>query len=159
MASSTSEDPTGWKLTSVRWLYQKHYIARLSDKGAHFQLVEALSKLKMFDAEEETGNLIDLVSMKFASAERARAYLIASWWNQDAHERMVEFLESGGYQNRLEELSGTLRLETDDPGAAAELVAVTSSSISTSTKRYPDQDLEEALAEELRNLNPQANSW
>lgn len=158
MASSTSEDPTGWKLTSVRWLYQKHYIARLSDKGAHIQLVEALSKLKMFDAEEETGNLTDLASMKFASAERARAYLIASW-NQDAHERMVEFLESGGYQNRLEELSGTLRLETDDPGAAAELVAVTSGSISASTRRYPDQDLEEALAEELRNLNPEANSW
>lgn len=158
MASSTSEDPTGWKVTSVRWLYQKHYIFRVSDKGAHIQLVEALSKLKMFDAEEETGNLIDLVSMKFASAERARAYLIASW-DQDAHERMVEFLESGGYQNRLEELSGTLRIETDDPGAAAELVAVTSSSISTSTRRYPDQDLEEALAEELRNLNPQANSW
>lgn len=157
MASSTSEDPTGWKVTSVRWLYQKRHISRVSDKGAHIQLVEALSKLKMFDAEEETGNLIDLVSMKFASAERARAYLIASW-NQDAHERMVEFLESGGYQNRLEELSGTLKLETDDPGAA-EIVAVTSSSIGTSTRRYPDQDLEEALAEELRNLNPQANSW
>lgn len=157
MASSTSEDPTGWKLTSVRWLYQKHYISRVSDKGAHIQLVEALSKLKMFDAEEETGNLTDLASMKFASAERARAYLIASW-NQDAHERMVEFLESGGYQNRLEELSGILKLETDDPGAA-EIVAVTSSSIGTSTRRYPDQDLEEALAEELRNLNPEANSW
>ena len=158
MALLPSEDPTGWKLTSVRWLYQKHYIARLSDKGAHFQLVEALSKLKMFDAEEETANLIDLLSMRFASADRARAHLI-SRWNQDAHERMVEFLESGGYQNLLEELSGTLRLETDDPGAAAEVVAVASSSISTSTKRYPDQDLEEALAEELRNLNPQANSW
>lgn len=157
MASSASEDPTGWKLTSVRWLYQKRHIARVSDKGAHFQLVEALSKLKMFDAEEETGNLTDLASMKFASAERARAYLIASW-NQDAHERMVEFLESGGYQNRLEELSGILKLETDDPGAA-EIVAVTSSSIGTSTRRYPDQDLEEALAEELRNLNPEANSW
>ncbi len=151
MASPPSEDPTGWKLTSIRWLYQKRHIERHSDKGA-------LSKLKMFDAEEETGNLIDLGSMKFTSAERARAYLI-SHWNQDAHERMVEFLESGGYQNRLEELSGTLRIETDDPGAAAELVAVTSGSISTSTKCYPDQDLEEALAEELRNLNPQANSW
>ena len=157
MALPPSEDPTGWKLTSVRWLHQKRHIARLSDKGAHFQLVEALSKLKMFDAEEETCNLIDLISMKFASAERARAYLI-SHWNQDAHELMVGFLESGGYQNRLEELSGILRLETDDPDAA-EIVAVTSSSISTSTRRYPDQDLEEALAEELRNLNPQANSW
>lgn len=157
MVLPPSEDPTGWKLTSVRWLYQKRHIARLSDKGAHLQLVEALSKLKMFDAEEETANLIDLVWMKFASADRARAYLI-SHWNQDAHERMVDFLESGGYQNRLEELSGTLRLETDDPGVAAEIVAV-ASSISTSAKRYPDQDLEEALAEELRNLNPQANSW
>lgn len=158
MVLPPSKDPTGWKLTSVRWLYQKRHIARLSDKGAHLQLVEALSKLKMFDAEEETANLIDLVWMRFASADRARAYLI-SHWNQDAHERMVDFLESGGYQNRLEELSGTLRLETDDPGAAAEVVAVASSGISTSTKRYPDQDLEEALAEELRNLNPQANSW
>ena len=155
MTLPPSEDPTGWKLTSVRWLYQKRHIARLSDKGAHIQLVEALSKLKMFDAEEETANLIDLSSMRFASADRARAYLI-SHWNQDAHERMVEFLESGGYQNRLEELSGTLMLETDDPGAA-EILAVTSSS--TSTRRYPDQDFEEALAEELRNLNPQANSW
>ena len=155
MTLPPSEDPTGWKLTSVRWLYQKRHIARLSDKGAHIQLVETLSRLKMFDAEEETANLIDLSSMRFASADRARAYLI-SHWNQDAHERMVEFLESGGYQNRLEELSGTLMLETDDPGAA-EILAVTSSS--TSTRRYPDQDFEEALAEELRNLNPQANSW
>ena len=155
MASLPSEDPTGWKLTSVRWLYQKRHIACLSDKGAHLQLVEALSKLKMFCAEEETGNIIYLIWMKFTSAERARAYL-TSHWNQDAHERMVEFLKSGGYQNRLEELSGILRLETDDPDAA-EILAVTSSS--TSTRRYPDQDLEEALAEELRNLNPQANSW
>lgn len=158
MASLPSEDPTGWKLTSVRWLFQKRHIDRLSDKGAHFQLVEALSKLKMFYAEEETGNIIDLVSMKFTSAERARAYLI-SHWNQDAHERMVEFLESGGYEARAEELSGKLRLETDDPEAAADFVAVVSSPVTTSTRRYPDQDLEEALAEELRNLNPQANSW
>lgn len=158
MTSLPSEDPTGWKLTSVRWLYQKRHIGRHSDKGAHAQLVEALSKLKMFDAEEETCNLIDLVSMKFASAERARAYLIASW-DQDAHERMVEFLESGGYEARAEELSGKLRLETDDPEAAADFVAVVSSPVTTSTRRYPDQDLEEALAEELRNLNPQANSW
>ena len=158
MTPPPSEDPTGWKLTSVRWLFQKRHIERHSDKGAHAQLLKALVGMKLFDAEEEAHKLIDVGSMKFTSAERARAYLI-SHWNQDAHERMVEFLESGGYQNRLEELSGTLRLEADDPGAAAEVVAVASSSISTSTKRYPDQDLEEALAEELRNLNPQANSW
>ena len=157
MTPPPSEDPTGWKLTSVRWLFQKRHIERHSDKGAHAQLLKALVGMKLFDAEEEAHKLIDVGSMKFTSAERARAYLI-SHWNQDAHERMVEFLESGGYQNRLEELSGTLRLEADDPGAAAEVVAV-ASSISTSTKRYPDQDLEEALAEELRNLNPQANSW
>ena len=157
MTPPPSEDPTGWKLTSVRWLFQKRHIERHSDKGAHAQLLKALVGMKLFGAEEEAHKLIDVGSMKFTSAERARAYLI-SHWNQDAHERMVEFLESGGYQNRLEELSGTLRLEADDPGAAAEVVAV-ASSISTSTKRYPDQDLEEALAEELRNLNPQANSW
>lgn len=157
MASLTSEDPTGWKLTSVRWLYQKRHI-RHSDKAAHARLLKALVGMKLFDAEEEAGKLIDVGSIKFTSAERARAYLI-SHWNQDAHERMVDFLESGGYKARTEELSGELRLETDDPEAAADFVAVVSSSVITSTRRYPDQDLEEALAEELRNLNPQANSW
>ena len=158
MASLPSEDPTGWKLTSVRWLYQKRHIERHSDKAAHAQLLKALVGMKLFDAEEEARKLIDVGSMKFTSAERARAYLI-SHWNQDAHERMVDFLESGGYKARAEELSGKLRLETDDPEAAADFVAVVSSPVTTSTRHYPDQDLEEALAEELRLLNPEANSW
>ena len=158
MASSTSEDPTGWKLTSVRWLYQKRHIERHSVKGAHAQLLKALVGMKLFDAEEEAHKLIDVGSMKFTSAERARVHCMTHW-NQAAHELMVDFLESGGYEARAEELSGKLRLETDDPEAAADFVAVVSSPVTTSTRRYPDQDLEEALAEELRNLNPQANSW
>lgn len=159
-----SVDSTGWKMTSVRWLRQHHRkFGFAMEPSAHTVLQKALEKMAIFSAEEDTGNIAETAGMQFQYANLARAHMLANW-SQGTHEQMVEFLEEGGYNDRLQVLSGVLSIDSDE-GAPMEPVLVASSPVTTSKPptRYVNQDLEEAIAEELaaeaRSMNPNANSW
>lgn len=91
---------SGWRMTSVRWLEEKHpeYMRSKRAVGAGSRLLAALTAMSYLKAEEEFGKLPDGTD---APSNRAE---MVSRWGEHSHRAMTEFLKDGGYKARAEEL-------------------------------------------------------
>lgn len=132
-------DTNGWKAMSLRWLnkHAPHYMTS-GNKTAHHALEQALHRMSYLSAERQV-----LQSEQSIEAELRS-------WDQSAHERMVKFLESGGFARRMEELQELL--------SKAKGVEVEERARRRKLKK--EQSLEEAVEAELVNIvNPHFRSW
>ena len=90
----------GWRMTSVRWLEEKHpeYMRAKRSSMAPARLTAALAAMSYLKAEEECGKLPE-----GTDAASSRADMV-NHWGEHSHRAMTEFLKDGGYKARLEEL-------------------------------------------------------
>lgn len=90
----------GWRMTSVRWLEEKHpeYMRAKRAVSAGSRLMTALAAMSYLKAEEECGKLPE-----GTDAASSRADMV-NHWGEHSHRAMTEFLKDGGYKARLEEL-------------------------------------------------------
>lgn len=91
---------SGWRMTSVRWLEEKHPEYMRGDRSisAASRLMSALAAMSYLKAEEEFGKLPDGTD---AASNRAD---MVNHWGEHSHRAMTEFLKDGGYKARVEEL-------------------------------------------------------
>lgn len=107
-------DPTGWKLTSVRWIYDNHrsYIVG-TDQPAHQMLERAMRRMGYLAADSEA--LMRREPEKWIRGETAYTAQMArlqgelidcalSHWDALEHERMLKFIAEGGVEARREVL-------------------------------------------------------
>lgn len=91
----TTGDPTGWKLTSVRWLKEnaREYLPARgrADLPAHDRLKAALATMSYLETEAATPD--GAVSRPAAIALRDAALRD---WGEQAHNEMAAFVQGGG---------------------------------------------------------------
>ena len=132
-------DPTGWKMTSVRWLRENHpeFVAL---SVAHATLKLALSRMSYCEAETASDD--GAVNRTAAYAMRDK---LLGVWDRDEHDRMVQFLKFGGFSARMAALG---------KGEKAKVLLMPDPIVRTSTP--PPQTLDDVV----RELgNPTAGSW
>lgn len=125
-------DPTGWKMTSVRWLKENHP-EFVVPGAAHAALTIALSRMSYCEAE--TANRTAAIAM--------RDTLLGAW-DRYEHDRMVRYLKLGGFSACMAELgkSSAPKARIPDPIVR--------------TSAPPPQTLDDVV----RELgNPTAGSW
>lgn len=132
MAGHSTSDPTGWKLTSVRWIEQNHpeYYRARRNATAHEQLSRALAAMswKEADAASEEirawvkagGTVPQKVPVKPEIAMVMRAEQLTAW-GKEQHEEMVRFLKDGGYAVQVERMRSIAEFElSNNKGTAAD---------------------------------------
>lgn len=139
MAIHSTSDPTGWKLTSVRWIEQNRpeYFRPVRNASAHEQLSLALAAMswKEADAASEEirawvkagGTLSQTVPVKPEVAALMRAEQLTAW-SKEQHEEMVRFLKEGGYAGQVERMRSIAEFELgNNKGTAADSPTLKSS--------------------------------
>lgn len=143
-------DPTGWKMTSARWLTENHpeYMSRRG-VAAHDKLRGALASMGYCEAEASLSD----GSMRKDVAIKLRGDLLTKW-DQAEHEAMVAYLAEGGLSARMKKIRpDAATWESIQP--AAEPKPEWPSAMAA-TKPYIEQDLDQVV-EELSN--PTNGSW
>lgn len=103
-------DPTGWKMTSVRWLNEnERYYVEGVQKSAHEMLERAMRRMNYLAADAEA--LMRSEPDKWASGPEAYAVQlnklqgrlidsVLSAWDAQEHARMLAFIAEGGLESR-----------------------------------------------------------
>lgn len=145
MTGAGAGDPTGWKMTSVRWLKENHPEYVRAGKNADNVLTKALAAMSYCEAEAMRR---DGAHDPRAAAEM-RAQLLDSW-DSDRHQNMRDFLLHGGLASRKVALGKDLK---DPPGYQYQ----ERSPRKTATAAVA---VEQNLDEVVRELgNPTTGSW
>jgi predicted lipid-binding transport protein (Tim44 family) len=146
-----------WSETSLEWLrhHWPMFIAAASGKRtAEERLHAALRSMSFRKAESE----MDSASMRDYSAMLDE---LVAGWGQDDHSSMRDYLAEGGYENvkeRLEtawakrrEIEQEVEVETVAELTQAEREALAAAELAN--------ELDDAVAEELRASDPQVGRW
>lgn len=150
-ASSTAvTDPTGWKVTSMRWLSDNFpaFITGAPSTAAHHRLVTAMGRSHMLDSP----------SGRATKGETAKVInRVVRDWDSTWHGRMVDFMRGGcdadARGDWIHELWGSSERRTET--AAREAAAVSAEKVSDAptikgVDALPlDQDLDAVVAHEL----------
>lgn len=162
--TGAASDPTGWKLTSVRWLEEKHLLGSARrGASAHQKLLAALTNLNFGKAEEEA---------RIMSQGDVIAAALTDW-DEEGHRELVDFLDNGGYEGRRAELrlasrapgldiGGILTIDdfvhVSDDSPMPSVLGVAAPEREGLNANNPSclQTLDEAVAFQL---NPEAGSW
>lgn len=103
-------DPTGWKVTSVRWLNEnERYYTHGPQKSAHEMLERAMRRMNYLAADAEA--LMRSEPDKWASGSGSYATQLnklqgrlidsaLSAWDAREHSRMLAFIAEGGLESR-----------------------------------------------------------
>lgn len=145
-----TSDPTGWKMTSVRWITENHpeYMVRRG-VAAHDKLRGALASMGYCEAEASTSD----GAMRKDVAIGMRGDLLKKW-DQAEHDAMVAYLAKGGLSARIKELRPEVTLDALLDRASKSKPAWPMAM--EATKPYIEQDLDQVV-EELSN--PTNGSW
>lgn len=125
--STSTADPSGWKMTTVRWL-STHYpeYGGPVNKTAHERLMVAMRRMSYMTAEAQAevrrlGPTLAGLTTVINEEQRLRGGLLKAWGEQQ-HTDLQGFLAAGGHAAREEELAageGALTM-TDESGAPVE---------------------------------------
>jgi hypothetical protein len=147
-------DPSGWKLTSARWLAQNHpEFSGFRGGGAHDKLARALAAMSYLDAEAALHD----GTLQPKEARALRDQKLAAWGG-DEHAAMVAFLRDGGFSERMKAL-GKVEKALEVEGQKGKIIVNTSAPdliIDPEAPQTPEQDLDEAVA---HLANPARGSW
>lgn len=150
---------SGWRMTSVRWLEEKHpeYMRSKRAAGAGSRLLAALTAMSYLKAEEEFGKLPEGTD---AASNRAD---MVNHWSEHSHRAMTEFLKDGGYKARAEELKEDDETDLEMPGSEEVLHVVEGDAPARSGKTQaagaPKADDGSTVDEAVQYASDLAGSW